>query len=604
MVRGSRSTISFPTNVRHPSIIRSYLRTLKSRGFDHYDEEFQRDFLVALAEDGYYTGKIDELSTDSKQFQGRVRYGYLKWFGFAWHDEDYRIRITPSGERFLEDDPNETWLKQMLKWQLPNPHHERRYKDFAVLPFVGMIEILNRLEHITFQETGIFYLPLRHMEEVEDCIRDVLKFRKNKKNIRDKETLSNFIQKYWKTKDLHVKNLSDYKLLTVEYPRSLFSYYQYTELMTLKGRSLILREDRKQDIDRILITVPKEVKTYKTDEEWYDFFGDYRLPTLPYENVDDLKRRLSRYEEENRKLKETVSSLHVPPVSLLEEVIKHYDEILQGDVFDPPTSLEWNTKRAFDRIGGFTQVVWNGQEDSSGNPSIHAGGGQPDIEIYAPSYVLVTEVTLSRGATQWRTETYSVPEHVDLVAERSKDQQTLGLFLAPVVNDQTYEVFWDRAREGRNCIIPFRIKEFQNLLRFITEINGVTPSELLSLLRKFSNEAEEADSGRHWRERSPDILDSWKNSVNQKRQVYRRMFKIYEFFTGKYEEHKVDMEFPFDHLWMSLRNDALFLDKSSLKTTLDIMASLNLIQKNGNFIRAPIDDFELALKRFVNILKG
>lgn len=605
MVKGSRSTISFPTNVRHPLIIRNYLHTLKSHGFDHYDEKFQRDFLIALAKDGYYTGNVNELSEDSKQFQGRVRYGYLKWFGFAWHGENYKIHVTSSGEKFLEDDPNETWLKQLLKWQLPNPHHGgARYKDFGILPFISMLEILRLLEYITVQETGIFYLPLRQMQEVEPCIKDILEFRKNRKNIKDKNALNDFIRKYWKTKDLHVKNLNDYRLLTVEYARSLFSYYQYTELMTLKGKALVLREDKKEDIDRILSSVPKEIKTYGTDKEWYDFFGDYRLPMLPYENVDDLKKRLGKFEEENKKLKETVLSLHLPSILLLEDVIKHYDEIMHGDVFDPPTSLEWNTKRAFERIGGFRQVVWNGQEDSSGNPSIHASGGEPDIVVYASSYVLVTEVTLSRGATQWRTETYSVPEHVEMVATISKPQQTLGLFLAPAINDQTYHVFWNQGRAGHPWIIPFSLKSFQELLKFAIEINGITPSEILSLFRKFANEAEEADSSKLWKDNSPNILEDWKDSVRKKRQVYKRMFKIYEFFLEKHKEHGEDMEFPLDHLWMSLKNTTLFPDKASLKTTLDIMASLNLIQKNGNYIRAPIDDFELALKRFVNTLKG
>jgi len=605
MVKGSRATISFPTNVRHPLIIRNYLRTLVNHGFNHYDEKFQRDFLIALAKDGYYTGKIEELTNKSKEFQGRVRYGYLKWFGFAWHDDDYNIYITSSGKKFLEDNPHEIWLKQLLKWQLPNPHHSPpRYGDFAILPFVAMLDILRSLKYITTRETGIFYLPLRQMKETKKCIREIEQYREGKKDFKDINKLRDFVKKHWKTKELYVEKPEDFKLLLIEYPRSLFTYYQYSELATVSGKTLVIREDKLQDIDRILSTVPRDIRDYKTTKEWYDFFGNYQLPTLPYENLDDLKRRLSKFEEENRKLKETVTSLHVPPITELEKTIQHYKEILNKDVLDPPTSLEWNTKRAFDQMGGFKQVIWNGQEDSSGNPSIHAGPGEPDIIIYATSYVLVVEVTLSTGATQWRTETYSVPEHVDVVANKLTNYQTVGLFLAPAIHDQTYKVFWDRCKEGRPGIVPLNIEAFLGLLRYAVEVNGITPSEFLSLLRRLINEAEGVSSSKFWKERCPSSIETWKMSVNQKRQVYQRMFKIYEFFLEQHKKYGQDVEFPFDQLWMHLKSQQLFSDRSHLKTTLEIMASLNLIQKNGNYIRAPIDDFELSLKRFVNILKS
>jgi len=46
----------------------------------------------------------------------------LRFFGFAYIDDDDKIRTTYAGEKFLRgDEEPELFQRQLIKWQFPNP---------------------------------------------------------------------------------------------------------------------------------------------------------------------------------------------------------------------------------------------------------------------------------------------------------------------------------------------------------------------------------------------------------------------------------------------------------------------------------------------------
>ncbi|MFQ6127196.1 MAG: AlwI family type II restriction endonuclease, partial [Candidatus Heimdallarchaeota archaeon] len=173
--------ISFPTNVRSPRIIREYLKVLIKYNFPKYDPDFEKEFIIALSREGAYGGNLDKLNETSKRTQGRVRYGYLKSFGFAYEDEGRNIIITPAGRAFADDsrDPHSVWLDQMVKWQIPNPHLDVRsgYGDFAIHPFITVLNILTKVGRLSKEEIGLFILTMKKNQDVPNTIARIRNYR-------------------------------------------------------------------------------------------------------------------------------------------------------------------------------------------------------------------------------------------------------------------------------------------------------------------------------------------------------------------------------------------------------------------------------------------
>ena len=112
--------------------------------------------------------------------------------------------------------------------------------------------------------------------------------------------------------------------------------------------------------------------------------------------------------------------------------------------------------------------------------------------IYS-DYVLVCEVTLSRGSTQYRMEGEPVPRHVGVVQkelrERGDETPVFGLFIAPQISLDCAIYFKNLARMpdrhfgGHVRVLPVSISVFKQFLGISCGDDGVVhPRTLLSAM--------------------------------------------------------------------------------------------------------------------------
>ena len=323
-----------------------------------------------------------------------------------------------------------------------------------------------------------------------------------------------------------------------DYADALIRYSRYTELVSLSGEYVPVIEISPKAADKVsaILKSAHEVFPYR-DSDWFyqSFYGNPSVVPLPYENPSELTEMIEKRVEENenlfRRLRKVLPPQMIPaafvaPTTLPEdleglkdieeklrteakelqalliayqlkdkkkllEIVKEFDIIRKGDVVDPPTFLEWNTWRAFASLDVADKVLAHLKFSDDMQPLSPAGGNVPDMEVYYSDYVLVSEVTLKSGATQWKDESEPVPAHVAKIKAANPTKPTICLFLAPKIDARTSNVFYacafspDWAGDTVD-IVPLTLDQFVGVMLDFTK-DGFTPDALHKLLERISS---------------------------------------------------------------------------------------------------------------------
>ncbi len=140
--------------------------------------------------------------------------------------------------------------------------------------------------------------------------------------------------------------------------------------------------------------------------------------------------------------------------------------------------------------------------------------------FYYKDYVLVVEVTLSVGETQYNTEHEPVPRHVARVIEQEKDKDVYSLFIAPQIHINTAMHFYAKMtslpyiNSNREKIypriIPLTLDDYILLLRIFQE-KRYLPEQLKELLKNIVALKEESkiEDGSHWIARIRGCIEKW-----------------------------------------------------------------------------------------------
>lgn len=352
-----------------------------------------------------------------------------------------------------------------------------------------------------------------------------------------------------------------------DYADALIRYFRYTQLISLIGGYVpVIRiaEPAKKKAELIAKMETSIYPFYDTDEFYEKYYGNLAAMPLPYENVHDLKviaeqwvqsnlelssqlerispellpkievpkylpsdvHQLKEIEEKLRSqaalLKKTLMSYELREKRKLIEIANDFEVISKGNVVDPPTFLEWNTWRAFESLDVAENIKPNFKFSDDMQPLCPAGGNLPDLEVYYNDFVLIPEVTLKSGATQWRDEAEPVPVHVIKIKRQNVDKPVFGLFIAPKIDERTSNVFYACSSipdmfGDIACIIPITLQQFQEILALFTSCK-FDPSKILSLLTQIDRSRSEfshlqTDRGIAWVKNIPTIVAQWKEGL-------------------------------------------------------------------------------------------
>ena len=523
-----------------------------------WDKSSQIAFIDKLAESDFFEGKG---SAKNKDLSARDRINRApKAFGFV--DLKPTIQLTEAGNELISGKrPQEIFLRQLLKFQLPSPYHEEDQYiqgSFFIKPYLEIFRLIYDLGYITFDEFKLFAVQMIDYREYDSIKNLIISFRKEKQvhighykqfvettwneqikqiykdrieagETRTRETNDSSLNKFIKTKKSNIRDYTD----------ACFRYLRYTEYVSIshQSRTITIADNKTKEIEFILKTVPRD-PVYIFDEVNYKrYLFSSTTPVLysdNYDNIIDSLMRIGSFtkRELQGKSLEELKDLHDEIVkknkaAILDEqieeiksyaqyldIIDTYNEIIADEIYDAPLMLEYNTWRAMTMLDGGT-IKPNLKFDDIGKPLSTAVGNKADIECYYDNFVVSVEVTMQQGKRQYETEGEPVSRHYgDL--KRTSGKDAYCLFIAPKINPAAFAHFYGlnhisiNMYGGKSKIIPLELDQFMKMIEnAYTYKSQPTSKDFRKFLDNVMSDCDKAESEDVWKDDIQRNVDCW-----------------------------------------------------------------------------------------------
>ena len=563
MARIDNKALFFTTSPRTPAKMIPEIRLLHEL-FEgrKWNSTTQEEFIDSLAQSDFFEGTG---SPTDKAFSARDRINRApKALGFV--DLKPHIALTEAGRALISGKrPQEIFLRQLLKFQLPSPYHiENRAIEgtFYVRPYLEIMRLVRELEFITFDELKIFAVQLTDYRKFDEVKAAILAFRVEKEA--HKGEYKRFVNEVWtdavmsiysdnisegRTRTRETTDASLKKFITTkksnlrDYADACFRYLRYTGIISIahRSRTITFFPDKLQEVDYILSTVER-MPVFVDDETAYKaHLFSATQPALYVdikENIVDTLMRISEFTrrelinlpiEELKDLrdgilqerKEAVITEQVEKIksySLYSEIMDTYNEIISDDIFDAPLTLEYNTWRAMTMLDG-GDIKGNFKFDDLGQPLSTAGGNMPDIECDYDDFVLSVEVTMQSGQRQYETEGEPVARHYGQMKSRT-GKNAYCLFIAPTINPAALSHFYALNQinigyyGGKAQIIPLELDQFMRLVDTAYNYQNdqrkrPNPHDVQHFLNSAIEQVANSTNETEWSERIQDCIDQW-----------------------------------------------------------------------------------------------
>ena len=559
VIKSSR-TLFFTTSPRSPKKLIPEIALLVDNfsgrtwsGNAQIQEEFARALASATTFEGDTSKKYSAFSARDRITRSPQGLGFVNLFP--------AIELTDAGEAFIHGNrPQEIFLRQLLKFQLPSPYHKEGRKikgTFWVRPYLEIIRLIRDLNYLTPDEFRIFALQLTDYRNYEAIKSKIIAFRNEKvkhkgrykkfvDDVANREIsqiyameieTGNIATRESQTNDVR-SFISKEKRNMRDYADACFRYFRFTEMFVSDGRSIQIAADKIAEIDFILRTVPREPINIDNVTKFKSYLFDSTQPCLYTDDRNNLEDTLMRHFSYTKRelLGKTIDELkdlrdssvqakraaiiqrqtaELKSYALYQEVIDTYNEILSDEVYDAPLFLEWNTWRAMTMLDGGT-IKGNFKIDDSGRPTSTAQGNMPDIECDYDTFALSVEVTLQRGQRQYESEGEPVTRHYAQL-QKASGKTTYCLFIAPSINRATWAHFFGlnqirniTAYGGKPKIVPLELDSFMRLIENSYANDGVPqPQDVQRFLQTAIDEIENSIDEVDWSNRISAYVGKW-----------------------------------------------------------------------------------------------
>lgn len=491
------------------------------------NQDIQECFFQTLFDSEFYEG---EMFPSDPALAARDRITRApKAFGFV--DLEPKVSLTRAGELLLSEKRlDETFTRQLLKFQLPSPYHTQSRKvEFGVKPYLELLRLIRDLGSLSKTEIALFFSQLIHVSEYDSVVEKIKAFQDGSKkykgsrkmyvsecfekeileifdeevqskNLKTRESNDSSLRKFIKTKRANMKDYAD----------AFVRYIRSTELITFQKRTfrLIISPQKADDVEFLLKTLAREPKNFKNKQEFKDYlFNPYSIKlltddkTLLVEKIKKLGGTGVDISIQIEELKDTLDSLQIAVKARnieekkkelkdykgVDEILEVFEQIKSKDVPDAPLFLEWNVWRSLVMLNYAKRVDGNFIMDIDGMPLNYAPGNQPDIESEFEDFGIITEVTMSSGNTQYKMESESVPRHFGKVKELL-GKELYCLFVAPTISEGALAHYFNlnkmntRLYGGKTKIIPLSIEQFIEFLKVGIEYKFSEPAKLKTWL--------------------------------------------------------------------------------------------------------------------------
>ncbi len=560
MARVTDKALFFTTSPRTPAKMIPEIRLLCEQfSGRNWNEKTQEAFIDALAETDFFEGKGS--TGGNKSFSARDRINRSpKAFGFV--DLKPHIELTDAGNALVYGKrPEEIFLRQLLKFQLPSPYHVE-YGDaqgeFFVRPYLEILRLVRDLGHLTLDEFKIFAVQLTDYRKFETVKGQILEFRRQKEQ--NKGQYKKFVAEVWtdailtiyddkisqgkiktrETKDASLKKFIDTKKRNFrDYADACFRYLRFTGLVSVshKNHSISIFQDRSAEIEFILENIDRKPVFVDDEKRYKAHLFDVTSPVLYVDNVDNIVDTILRLETHDRaklaamslddlkdlrddiiaKNKKAVIDAEVAELksySLYSDILETFNGLTSDEYYDAPLMFEYNTWRAMTMLDG-GDIRGNFKFDDAGQPMSTASGNMPDIECDYTDYSLSVEVTLQSGQRQFESEGESVARHYGQLKKKT-GKDTYCLFIAPKINAATLAHFYGLNHlpialyGGKSKIIPLELEQFKRLVENSYKYKGQpNPSDVRRFLDSAIEQCETAQDETDWQIQINSCVEQW-----------------------------------------------------------------------------------------------
>lgn len=554
-------TLFFPTSPRSPLKMRPEMKLLvdkfKGRRWER-NRELQREFAKELAASSYFEGSASESNPDFSA-RDRITRG-PKSLGLVALDV---IDFTTPGLNFYDEDlATETFLRQLMKFQLPSPFHvisKKVKKTFCVRPYLEILRLIHRLGRLTFDELMLFGMQLTDYRDFDRIVEDVRQFRIDKEQRKGEykkfllETKVSVVKRVFvneiaegriRTRESHETSLEKFiqtKLATMrDYADACIRYIHASGLVTVSrpGRTLSLIESKRAETEYLLATVDRNPVFVKAYSDYRKYLYDATIPCLLTDDrtllidkavrcnavkseseaesltVGDLKKRIRVAEDCMREAVIMSRATELKSFLKYDEVVEMFNYVRRRDVQERPLMFEWNTWRAMTMLDG-GKIRANLTFDDAGNPLSIAPGKNADIVCDYGDFFVTVEVTLMSGSRQYDAEGEPVARHLgDIKVNTGKPAYCL--FVAPTINEDAMAHFFmlhkvkAKSYGGKSVVIPLTLNRFVNMLTQSKNCGCIpSPNKVRSFCEYSMIVANATDSAEEWYEAISKRADNW-----------------------------------------------------------------------------------------------
>lgn len=559
MARIDNKLLFFTTSPRTPAKMIPEIQLLHENfsGLS-WNKSTQEQFIDKLAQSDFFEGKG---SPTDKAFSARDRINRApKALGFI--NLKPHIELTEAGIAFVYGKrPQEIFLRQLLKFQLPSPYHVEHQNiigTFCIRPYLEILRLVRELEYITFDEFKIFAVQMTDYHKFNTIKESILCFRQGKEE--NKGQYKRFVNSVWenaileihsdriaagKTRTRETNDASLKKFIATQksnmrdYADACFRYLRYTGLISIshRSRSISIFSDKIVEVDFILSTVSRDpvfiddIDAYKahlfsanspvlyTDnrDNIVDILmriGSFTKRELADKNLDELKDLRDKIVKQHKDAVIHEQVAEIKSYALYSEIIDTFNEIISDEYYDAPLMFEYNTWRAMTMLDG-GNIKGNFNFDDAGQPLSTAAGNMPDIECDYDDFSLSVEVTLQSGQRQYESEGEPVARHYGQLKKRT-GKDTYCLFITPTINPATLAHFYGLNHlsialyGGKSKIIPLELDQFMRLIE--NSYNYKTqpvPNDIRRFLDYAIKLCEKATDENHWRCGIQACVDTW-----------------------------------------------------------------------------------------------
>ncbi len=419
------------------------------------------------------------------------------------------IKLTEIGKVLLSKKRlDETFTRQLLKFQLPSPYHTQSKKiEFKVKPYLELLRLISDLGSLSKTEIALFFSQLTNIEKYQVIVNKIKAFRTDSKKYKGSrktyvaECFQNEVTEIFaeeienedlKTRESENKSFKKFVVTKSsnmkDYADAFSRYVRTTELVTFQKRTfrLIISPQKTEEVKYILDNIGRiptlfenghEFKKYLFSPTSIKLFADNKKLLIDKINkldnsvitknisIENLKDILYDLREKIKHQNIEIKKKELKSYKELPQIIEVFDQIKKREIPDQPLFLEWNVWRAMVMLNYALRVDGNFVMDIDGMPLNYAPGKQPDIEIEYDDFGLIMEVTMSKGHTQFKMESESVPRHFGR-AKAQLNKEMYCIFIAPKISEGALSHYFNLNRlntklyGGKTKIIPMTIEQF------------------------------------------------------------------------------------------------------------------------------------------------